>query len=157
MLFNSYIFLLVFLPLALCFYFTLNRMGHERMALGSLAVMSLWFYGYFNYSYLLIIIASILVNFWFSKKMIGLIGGRKKKIILGLALLFNIGLLFYYKYYDFFISNINQVFSLSFHMKHIVLPLGISFFTFQQISYAIDCYRNEVPGGGIISWIIPPM
>lgn len=151
MLFNSYIFILVFLPLALCVYYTLNKMGHYRIALGSLTMMSLWFYGYFNFNYLLIIVVSIMVNFWFSKKMIGIFRGKKKKIILGFALLFNIGLLFYYKYYDFFISNVNQVFSLSYHMKHIVLPLGISFFTFQQISYAVDCYRGDIPGGGIIS------
>lgn len=60
------------------------------------------------------------------------------------AIIFNLGLLFYYKYYDFFIENINHIFKQNFVLKHIALPLGISFFTFQQISYIADRIKNKV-------------
>ncbi len=63
-----------------------------------------------------------------------------------LAILVNIAVIFYYKYYDFFIENVNSVFHASFELRHIVLPLGISFFTFQQISYIVDSYRGETDG-----------
>ncbi len=66
-----------------------------------------------------------------------------KKSLLGIGLIFNLGLIFYFKYYDFFVDNLNKVFSTDFQLKNIVLPLGISFFTFQQVSYMVDSYRGE--------------
>ncbi len=107
--------------------------------------MSLWFYGYFNPSYLLIICASILVNFVIYKKMNALTkDDRIRKYLFIAGLLFNIGLIFYFKYYDFFIGNINSAFKTDFVLKNITLPLGISFFTFQQISFVADAYKGEV-------------
>lgn len=66
------------------------------------------------------------------------------KLILGLGLAFNLGLLGYFKYYDFFVDNLNAVFGTSFLIRNVLLPLGISFFTFQQISFLTDTYRGEV-------------
>ncbi len=137
--FNSYIFILFFLPITLLGYFGLNHIGWQKNAQGFLLLMSLWFYGYFNYSYLLIICVSIVVNYHIYRNM-----KHARKPLLLLGLLFNVGLIFYFKYYDFFISNINAVFGTDFILKHIMLPLGISFFTFQQISFIVDAYRNEV-------------
>ena len=138
MLFNSYIFIFIFLPITLLGWYILNAKSQYKVALYFLAGMSLWFYGYFNYYYLLIILASILGNYLLSYLMsfshtkagncIGLITG----------LTFNFGLLFYFKYYDFFIENINIVCKTDFNLKHILLPLGISFFTFQQVSFIVD-------------------
>lgn len=68
-----------------------------------------------------------------------------RKFGLFAGLLLNLGLLFYFKYYDFFFENINAVFHTNFNLKHILLPLGISFFTFQQLSFVIDRYRGEAP------------
>ena len=62
---------------------------------------------------------------------------------MAVGLIFNLGLIFYFKYYDFFVDNLNKAFSTSFELKHIILPLGISFFTFQQVSYVIDSYKGE--------------
>lgn len=145
MLFNSYIFILLFLPLCLIGYFTLNHFKKYKLASVFLLVMSLWFYGYFNYSYLLIIISSIIINYLIYLCFDKINDKKKRKLLLYLGLLFNIGLIFYFKYYDFFIQNINGIFKTDFNLKNILLPLGISFFTFQQLSFIIDSYRGEVP------------
>lgn len=142
MLFNSYIFILLFLPLCLIGYFGLNHFRRCAMALAFLLGMSLWFYGYFHPGYLLIIVSSIVLNFSMTRIM-GRLEGAARRGMLVLALLVNFGILFYYKYYDFFVSNINSVFAAHIPLKHIVLPLGISFFTFQQVSYVIDAYRGQ--------------
>ncbi|MBQ6719511.1 MAG: MBOAT family protein [Oscillospiraceae bacterium] len=144
MLFNSYIFVLLFFPLCLTGYFLLNHYKRYTLAQLFLFGMSLWFYGFFNPSYLLIILFSIVINYGFTwimgkTKQLGF-----KRVILITALLLNIGILFYYKYYDFFLYNLNIVFHTDYTLRNILLPLGISFFTFQQISYIIDAYRGEV-------------
>ena len=142
MLFNSYIFILLFLPLCLLGYFGLNHFRRYSLALAFLLGMSLWFYGYFNPSYLGIIVSSIVLNFGLTRLM-GRTEGALHKGLLTLAMLVNFGILFYYKYFDFFIGNVNALLAAHIPLKHIVLPLGISFFTFQQVSYVIDAYRGQ--------------
>lgn len=144
MLFNSYIFIFMFLPIALAGYFGFNYFKLYRISNIFLIGMSLWFYGYFNKKYLLIICGSITVNFLVSKGMEHWEEKRNaKKILLILGICINIAVIFYFKYYDFFLENINIVFGKSLELKNIILPLGISFFTFQQISYMVDSYRGE--------------
>ncbi len=140
--FNSYIFILCFLPIALILYYTLHHFGKDKLAKAFLLGMSLWFYGYFNVSYLAIICVSICVNFLVSKGMAST-GELNRKRLLWTGIVFNVALIFYFKYYDFFLSNINAVFRTDFVMRNIVLPLGISFFTFQQISFMVDSYKGE--------------
>lgn len=144
MLFNSYIFILCFLPLCILGYFALNHMGKTALAQVFLLGMSFWFYGYFNPSYLVIMLGSIFLNYGFARIMNATVNARWKKLELLAIILANIGILFYFKYYDFFASNINGWFGTDFRLLHVVLPLGISFFTFQQISYVVDAYRGEV-------------
>ena len=151
MLFNSYIFIFVFLPLTLGSYYGLHKLGKPVFAKVALILMSFWFYGYFNPSYLWIMCSSIVVNYLLSQLLQRRWGGTiskgqlalLKKALLGIGLIFNLGLIFYFKYYDFFVDNLNKVFSTDFQLKNIVLPLGISFFTFQQVSYMVDSYRGE--------------
>ena len=143
MLFNSYLFIFIFLPATLLGWFGLNKLHAYRIALAFLVGMSLWFYGYFNPSYLLIIISSVIVNYSLSYFLDKLKAGSLRIIWLLSGLLFNLGILFYYKYFDFFIENLNAVFKADFALRHILLPLGISFFTFQQISFIIDRYRGK--------------
>ena len=125
MLFNSYIFIFLFLPLALLGWYGLNKIKAYEGAKLFIAGMSLWFYGYFNLYYLTIIVVSILGNYLlsflmkFSKTRLT----RRIGLIVGLGL--NLGLLFYFKYYDFFFENINALFHTDFVLKHILLPLGI--------------------------------
>lgn len=144
MLFNSYIFIFAFLPIALAGYYGFNYFRLYKVSNIFLIGMSLWFYGYFNKNYLLIICGSIIANFFISKGM-ACLGERQRirKLLLIFGICANIALIFYFKYYDFFLENINIAFGKSFELRHIVLPLGISFFTFQQISYLVDSCRGE--------------
>lgn len=149
MLFNSCIFILCFLPICIIGYFTLNHIKQTKLAQIFLLAMSLWFYGFFNLYYMLIIIFSIVVNYSVYKLFFK---GSYRKGLLVVALLFNLGMLFYFKYYDFFIQNVNFIFGSNIALKKVILPLGISFFTFQQISFIIDAYKGEVPDYGFINY-----
>ncbi len=149
--FNSYIFVLFFLPIALLGYYLLNKRSIKSANVFLLG-MSLWFYGYFNTSYLLIICSSIVINYLLSRILVKI--KKHREVILVIALCFNVGLIFYYKYYDFFISNLNFIFRQDFALKHILLPLGISFFTFQQISYVVDSYYGKTVDYGFIEYAL---
>lgn len=146
MLFNSYIFLFLFLPLALAGYFFLNRLGRYELSKYFLTGMSLWFYAYFNVSYLWIILISILVNYICHLGMVSASSHKKarKTAWFLTGLIFNLGLLFYFKYFNFFVDNLNSLFHTSYTLKQILLPLGISFFTFQQIAFLADTKKGEV-------------
>lgn len=149
MLFNSYIFVFAFFPICLLGYYCLLRRGKAEAARVFLAAMSLWFYGYFNLSYLLIMVCSIAGNYLFHRRLSR--GGRGKadktasrKALMILAVALNLGVLFYFKYFDFFLDTANSVLRTDFVLRGILLPLGISFFTFQQISFIVDTWRGEV-------------
>lgn len=143
MLFNSYIFILFFLPTTLTLYFGLNRLGKEVLAKWALVCMSLWFYAYFHVSYLFLIAGSVLFNFICSKILCRQNRELMRKIVLAIGIVVNLGVIFYFKYFNFFLENANAVFHSDFRINEILMPLGISFFTFQQISYLIDSYRLE--------------
>ena len=143
MLFNSYEFIFLFLPITLIVYFTLNRFDKNRLAKGWLVLASFYFYSYFNKKYLILIVASIVVNYFVGK----LLEEKKdivvRKILLICGVIFNVGMIGYYKYYDFFVENINYIFKINLPLLHILLPLGISFFTFQQLSFVVDSYYRK--------------
>ena len=155
MLFNSYIFIFAFLPLTLTGYFLLNKVKLFYVAKVWLVIASFVFYGYFNPSYLWIIILSILFNYGINK-LFNVCEERKakaaKKFLLAIGLGSNVFLLFFYKYLDFVIESANAIFSQDFVYLNLLLPLGISFFTFQQLSYLIDSYRNKVPDYNILDY-----
>lgn len=144
MLFNSYIFVFLFFPICLAGYYGLIHWKKKEMAQLFLVAMSFWFYGYFQVNYLLIMITSILVNYFFHRILSGNLSRNVAKGTMIAAVVVNLGILFYFKYFDFFLTNINQVFGTDFLLRKIVLPLGISFFTFQQIGFVVDTYRGEV-------------
>lgn len=135
---------MLFFPLCLIGYFGLNRLGKETLAQTFLLAMNFWFYGYFHVGYLVIMAASILTNYLFTLAMSKTDSHRLKKAEMILAVLLNLGVLFYYKYFNFFLGTVNQIFHTELTLRTILLPLGISFFTFQQISYVVDSYRGEV-------------
>ncbi|MDD6306335.1 MAG: MBOAT family protein [Clostridiales bacterium] len=151
MLFNSYIFILIFLPLALLLWHGANHFGKYKLAQVFMIGMSLWFYGYFNPSYILIILASILGNYLIS---MGIERFRSQKLLGILGIVFNLSLLFYFKYYDFFVENVNNVFHLNWALKNIVLPLGISFFTFQQISFIADRMMGKAEHYKLVDYML---
>lgn len=145
MLFNSYIFILVFLPICIAGYFALNHFGKFTPAQIFLLGMSLWFYGYNNIYYLFVIIASVVINYCIYILICKCKENKHAKAFMITGVIINIGILLYYKYMDFFIDNINTVFNTDISFLRIALPLGISFFTFQQIGFIIDAYREEIP------------
>lgn len=154
MLFNSYIFILFFLPTALILYFGLNQLGKEALAKWALIGMSLWFYAYFHISYLFLLTGSIIINFLTSRLLIRLHGKVRRKILLAGGITVNLGVIFYFKYFHFFLENVNLLFSTDFHLRKILMPLGISFFTFQQIGFIVDTYRGEVRECGLFSYAL---
>lgn len=143
MIFNSYIYLLCFFPATLIIYFGLNKIKMEHAAKTMLIIMSLIFYAYFHLSYLFIIIGSILFNFFISKLLLWEKCRKYCKIILGFGITVDLAVIFYYKYFNFFLTGVNATFGSDIKLRTILMPLGISFFTFQQISYLIDSYRGE--------------
>lgn len=144
MLFNSYTFIFLFFPVVLFVYFRLGESKRSDWANVWLVLASLFFYGYWEISFLPLLVGSILINYWISG---GILSGkesgnvRRQKIFFGLGLAFNIGLLVWYKYMDFFIANLNR-FGTHIPLLHLVLPLGISFFTITQVLYLLDCYAG---------------
>ncbi|RJR19159.1 MAG: MBOAT family protein [Desulfobacteraceae bacterium] len=143
MLFNSFAYLLLFLPTVAIVYFLLNGRQFFWAGKAWLILCSLFFYAYWRISFVTVIIISILVNHFFEAYLSGReYGNRSRRIALILGILFNVGLLGYFKYADFFVENANAVFGTLIPLPHITLPLGISFFTFQQIAYLVDNYKR---------------
>lgn len=156
MLFNSYIFVLLFLPLVLIGYFGINHFRKYKLANLFLIGMSLWFYGYYNPKYLLVIGISVLGNYGVAFGINHLSDEKIKwkKVLLILGIVANISSIFYFKYYDFFVSSLNAVAGTDFVLRHVVLPLGISFFTFQQVSYLVDTYKGQTKDYGFIEYAL---
>lgn len=152
MIFSSYVFVFLFLPVVTVVYFALSKMKSPILQHTFLLVSSLVFYGWFNPSYLIIILSSIFINFLLAKGMMKLVKVSMRKLIFIIGILFNIGMLGYYKYYDFFIENVNTLFSTDLTLQNIVLPLGISFFTFQQFSFLISVYKKEEKVSGLLEY-----
>ncbi len=150
MLFNTPVFIFIFLPIALLGYHLLNKIKKQRAAKIWLVLASLFFYGYWNENYLVLILTSIVVNYGIARFC--KIKGNKSILIIGL--LFNIGLLFYYKYTDFIIENINHVFNGNISPFNLLLPLAISFFTFQQVAYLVDSYKGMVKEHSFINYCL---
>jgi D-alanyl-lipoteichoic acid acyltransferase DltB (MBOAT superfamily) len=139
MLFPTFTFILGFLPLTVLVYFLLSKKSITLSRVWLLGA-SIVFYSWFNWSYSLILATSILMNWFFAQVLLK----HRSKVIFILGILCNVLLLGYFKYYDFFVENINALFGTSFLLKHILLPLGISFFTFQQISFLQQVYSRTL-------------
>ena len=145
MFFNSYIFILLFLPLVLIGYFGLNSLKKDKLALIYLIGMSLWFCAYQNLTSLIVLLISILLNYGIKCLMVRAIEVKSKKLYLVAGIITNLGILFCFKYFNFFIENVNAVFKSELPFWQLALPLGISFYTFMQISFLVDSYRGECP------------
>lgn len=144
MVFSSVNFLFLFFPAVIALYYMVPR---KLRAVRNfiLLVFSLAFYACGEPKYILLMLASITVNY-----LAGIITGKThsraaRKTVLVLTVAFNLGALVYFKYTGFLLQNINSLFSVNIPLYDIVLPIGISFYTFQGLSYVIDVYRNDVP------------
>lgn len=150
MIFSSILFIFRFLPIALILYY-ITPQKYKNLIL---TLLSLVFYSWGEGKYFLIMIASIIIDYTAGRLIYRYKSEIKKKtIVLCISLVFNLGLLFFFKYFNFFIDNINNIFNFAIKGVKITLPLGISFYTFQTMSYSIDVYRGKVvPEKNIINF-----
>ena len=157
MLFSSHIFVLFFLPVVVLGYYFLNKGRLVWAGKVWLIISSLFFYAYWNIAYLPLLLGSILFNFfmgrfirddhavkqsWFSRRM-----------VLFAGIVANLAFLGYFKYSNFFLQNINAMLSTNYFWAPVILPLGISFFTFTQIAFLVDRYRGEAKEYSFLSYI----
>jgi alginate O-acetyltransferase complex protein AlgI len=143
-LFNSAFFIFVFLPITLIGFFLLGARGWHRIAITWLVLASCVFYGWFKAEYLILLAALIAFNFLYGIKLSrDHRRGRSSRVALAFGITVNLAVLAYYKYTNFFIDNANVLLGTHFVLQNIILPLGISFFTFQKIAYLVDSYRGE--------------
>ena len=153
MLFNSYEFLLIFLPITIGGFYLLPKLGGGVRAGASwLSFVSLCFYGYWDIRYLPLLLRSIVWNYQSGHLIEKHHTIRRLYLIVGVT--GNLLLLGYYKYAAFFIENLSAVAGFSYEIPHIVLPLGISFFTFTQIAYLVDAYRGETRGYSFLTYTL---
>lgn len=147
--FNSYIFILCLLPISFIGYFALSRKKQEYGLLW-MSASSLVFYAWAGISILVLLVASLILNYIFTV----FIRRRNSKLILAIGIILNVILLIYFKYSGFLVQNINALFSTDFIFKNIALPLGISFFTFTQISWLVDTYRGETRDYSLLEYVL---
>ena len=140
MVFNSLTFLCIFLPVVLALYYLLPTLRIRNILL---IAVSLLFYAYGEPVYVLLMIASIIINYIFGR-LLGTENKKKRQWILAIAVVINIGLLVVFKYLDMMVQTVNQLSGSEIPLVGLALPIGISFFTFQALSYVIDVYRREV-------------
>jgi alginate O-acetyltransferase complex protein AlgI len=139
MLFNSIPFLFLFLPTAIIGYYVISKFFHYSFCIYWLCFLSIFFYGYWNLKYLWLIVFSIIANYLISK----LIVLKKKITFLVFGIFINLLIIIYFKYSNFFLENLNLLDKIKYDFEYIILPLGISFFTFQQIGFLIDVYFDN--------------
>jgi len=140
MFFNSPEFIYFFMPFSIAAWWGLQRMNREQDAQWLVVICSIYFYGWWDIRYVPLLIGNALGNFYLGQK----ISQTKSKTLLAAGLIVNVGLLGYFKYVDFFIENWNVLAGSQNSLLHLILPLGISFFTFQVIAYLVDCYKGYV-------------
>jgi len=157
-LFNSYPFILGFLPVVLVVYGALGESRWRQATPFFLIAASLFFYAWWNWHYLLLFLFSIAFNYLWSR-LLGPIppagaaaSARARRLILGVGIAVNVALLGYFKYRDFLVGSVNGALGLAWPLLHMELPLAISFFTFEQITYLMSCYRGEEGTGDFVSY-----
>ncbi|PSB15921.1 membrane-bound O-acyltransferase family protein [filamentous cyanobacterium CCP2] len=154
MLFNSLEFILWFLPLTLFIWFQLGQRGYRQWAIGWLLFASLFFYGWWNPVNLPILLGSVGLNYWIGALLTHNSPRLSQKGLLVLGIVANLAVIGYFKYANFFIDSLNPIAGTDFTLGQIILPLGISFFTFQQIAYLVDAYRGEAKGYRFIDYTL---
>lgn len=153
LLFNSFHYLFVFLPLVFMGYFAIA--GHASFVSGKIFLVfaSLFFYSWWDIAYLPLISGSLLFNYIAGNYLLHRKAGYRKVTFVA-AVLLNLALLGYFKYVDFFIENLNLIFTLEISAFNLALPLAISFFTFQQIAYLADSYKGVVKTNNIVDYCL---
>lgn len=158
MLFNSHIFIFIFLPITLAGFFLIGGRFSHKAAVLWLVACSLFFYGWWNPVYLFLILASIVTNYLVGRRLVEWADQGKpvahRRALLTVGVVFNLSLLGYYKYANFFVNNLNHALGSDYHLERIILPLAISFFTFQQIAYLVDTYKGKTVDYGFYRYCL---
>ncbi len=155
MLFNSFEFIFLFLPITLVIFFQIGRSAYYKFASAWLVAASLFFYAWWNPAYLGLLIFSLLFNYSVGSALsqrFTIPISQKWLLTLGIAV--NLALIGYFKYANFFVDNVNDFLGTDFNLNKIILPLAISFFTFQQIAYLVDAYRGETKEYSFLSYCL---
>lgn len=150
MVFSSYQFCFIFLPLALVSFYCCRAFFHKRVAVTWLLLLSFGFYAYWYPPYLGLLVFSYIINYNGSRLLLR----TRSKALLLLLIAFNLGAIGYFKYFNFFLDNVNFLFGLNLANAKIILPLGISFYTFQQIAYIVEVYREGEHSDSFIDYCL---
>lgn len=152
MIFSSPEFIFAFLPITLLVYFLLNRFKFLYFGKLWLVAASLYFYSYWSLNYLPLMLGSILVNYSLGVQLAK--GAKRKKAMLSIGIIANLAVLCYYKYMNFFLDNVNLITGQSFHIEGIILPIGISFYTFTQIAFLVDSYKGNAKEYDLVNYAL---
>lgn len=142
MVFSSFTFLFVFLPLVLLTYFIVKKRQHRNIVL---LIFSLIFYAWGEPIYIALMILSIIINYFLALRIDNVSSQSRKKKFLIIDIIVNILIIGFFKYGNFMIQNVNMLFHSNIPEMNLGLPIGISFYTFQILSYVIDVYKKQVP------------
>ncbi len=155
MLYNSYEFILVYLPITFFVYYWLNRQRWLHAGKIFLVLSSFFFYGYWNSAYVPLLFFCQLFNYALGRRITqeGTPHSAKKAMLIG-GILFNLLLLGYYKYTDFLLGNVNLAVGSDFDLLHLTLPLALSFVTFQQIAYLVDSHKGETGNYSFLDYMV---
>src|SRR5574337_932825 len=150
MLFNSVEFLLIFLPACLAGFYWFNTRNSQQAGVAFLAGASLFFFAWWDSRYLALLGASMLWNWSFAQRL----STAPSKAGLAVAIIGNLAALGYFKYANFFVKTIEQVTRSSIPWQEVILPIGISFFTFTQIAFLVDAYKGEARERGALNYVL---
>lgn len=156
MLFNSYEFVLVFFPVTIVLFYLFSRID-ARYGLGLLIVASMIFYAWWDARFLVLLIGSIVFNFLVASELHRLAEARQEREasrLLTVGIVVNLGALAFFKYGHFILDNWNLAFGTRFTLGAVILPLGISFFTFEQIAYLVDVRRRQAPAPEVLPYTL---
>ncbi len=153
MLFNSYIFIFLFLPLTIFLFFSAAKYSREA-ALTVLFCASFIFYSWCDYRFGIILLISIGLNYFISSAIIATLSIKIRKQYLILGIIFNLSMLGYFKYVDFFIQSVNSVTQLQIDSFNVILPIGISFYSFTQIAFLVDSYRGLIKKYKLLNYAV---
>lgn len=153
MLFNSYPFIFIFLPITLIGFFTLAKFRLTTAAIAWLFIASIGFYSYRNIAYLPLILISIGFNYFIGRSIEETpLGSKKARTLLWIGIGVNLLLLAYYKYANFFVTSFDAIAGTDWTLPNIILPLGISFYTFTQTAYLVDAYRGQTTKQNLLTY-----
>lgn len=152
LLFNSYEFIFIFLPITFFIYFYLNKKRLGDVAKGFLVCSNLFFYAWWNVYYLPILIISVVFNYFIGRLLLNENLKICKKRVLIIGIVCNVAFLAYFKYSDFLIQNFNAISDSNINLLHMSLPLALSFVTFQQIAYLVDSYHINTKENSFLNY-----